>query len=65
MEKGGEYNNKRFKNIGETEFNAPKSEAVETTTRFEVEVASHGTFDVNIPLKEVLLRHDIDLRFLH
>lgn len=38
--------------IAETEFNyTPKSEAVETTTNFEVDAGSYGTFDVEYTIK--------------
>jgi len=39
-------------NIAETEFSfTPKSESIETTTIFEVNAGSHGTFDVNYTIK--------------
>ncbi|MHA7734568.1 PEFG-CTERM sorting domain-containing protein [Nitrosopumilus sp. S6] len=38
--------------IAETDFNyEPKSEVVETTTNFEVDAGSHGTFDVEYTIK--------------
>jgi len=39
-------------NIAETEFSfTPKSESIETTTIFEVNAGSHGTFDVKYTIK--------------
>lgn len=39
-------------NIAESEFSyTPKSEVVETTTNFEVDAGSHGTFDVEYTIK--------------
>lgn len=39
-------------NIAESKFNyAPKSGSVETTTNFEVDAGSHGTFDVEYTIK--------------
>ena len=50
----GEYTIRAFyqEYISETEFSyTPKSEAVETTTNFEVDAGSHGTFDVEYTIK--------------
>ena len=39
-------------NIAESEFSfTPKSDAVITTTNFEVDAGSHGTFDVEYTIK--------------
>jgi len=39
-------------NIAESEFSyTPKSEAIETTTNYEVDAGSHGTFDVEYTIK--------------
>ena len=52
--KSGEYIIRAFyqEYISETEFTyTPESEAVETTTNFEVDAGSHGTFDVEYTIK--------------
>ncbi len=44
-------------NIAESEFSySPKSESVETTTNFEVDAGSHGTFDVEYTIKGATIK---------
>jgi predicted secreted protein with PEFG-CTERM motif len=44
-------------NIAESEFSySPKSESVTTTTNFEVDAGSHGTFDVKYTIKGATLK---------